>query len=75
MGQRSCPALIWTILAAWLTSWSKATKEKFQVMNSTMGRSPTMAAPMPTPEKPYSLMGVSTTRRSPNSSSSPSETL
>src|SRR4051812_41782404 len=44
-------------------------------MNSTIGRSPVMAAPMPMPEKPASEIGVSITRRGPNLSSIPSETL
>ena len=44
-------------------------------MSSMIGRSPTMAAPMPTPTKPPSAMGVSMTRRSPNFFSSPFDTL
>ena len=35
------------------------------------GRSPTIAAPTPTPAKPSSVIGVSTTRIGPNSSSRP----
>ena len=35
-------------------------------MNSMIGRSPTIAAPMPTPAKPLSAIGVSMTRCSPN---------
>jgi hypothetical protein len=62
-------------LAALFKIWSKAMAEKFHVMNSTMGRRPTIAAPMPSPAKPPSAMGVSMTRRSPNLSSMPSETL
>jgi len=56
-------------------SWSIAVSEKFQVMNSMIGRSPTMAAPMPIPAKPVSAIGVSITRRSPKRSSMPSDTL
>ena len=37
-----------------------------QLMNSMIGRSPTIAAPTPRPEKPASLIGVSITRRGPN---------
>ncbi len=56
-------------------SWSMAVSEKFQVMNSMIGRSPIMAAPMPTPAKPVSAIGVSITRASPKRASMPSETL
>jgi hypothetical protein len=44
-------------------------------MNSMIGLKPTMAAPTPTPAKPSSVIGVSTTRISPNSWSRPLETL
>jgi hypothetical protein len=44
-------------------------------MNSMTGRSPTIAAPTPIPAKPSSVIGVSTTRISPNSWRSPFETL
>jgi len=36
-------------------------------MNSMTGRKPTIAAPTPTPANPSSVIGVSTTRISPNS--------
>jgi len=62
-------------LAAAFTTWSSASRAKFQVMNSMIGRSPTIAAPTPTPAKPSSVIGVSTTRISPNSCSSPLDTL
>ena len=52
-----------------------ATSEKFHVISSTMGRRPVIAAPMPTPTKPHSAMGVSMTRFSPNFCSIPCETL
>jgi hypothetical protein len=58
-----------------LTIWSVARIEKLKVMNSMMGRSPAIAAPTPRPAKPSSVMGESMTRRSPNSSSKPFETL
>ena len=45
------------------------------VMNSTMGRSPAIAAPTPRPANPCSVIGVSTTRLSPNSASKPCVTL
>ncbi len=51
------------------------TSVKDQLMNSMIGRSPQQAAPTPSPENPASLMGVSKTRRGPNFSSIPSETL
>src|SRR6266567_2367299 len=44
-------------------------------MMSTTGRSPVMAAPTPTPVKPASEIGVSTTRSAPNSSTRPERTL
>src|SRR5450755_1267026 len=44
-------------------------------MMSTTGRRPVMAAPTPTPVKPASEIGVSTTRSAPNSSTSPESTL
>ena len=55
--------------------WSIACMAKFQVMNSTIGRSPAIAAPTPRPAKPYSVIGVSMTRLAPNSSSRPWLTL
>ena len=61
--------------AAWLTIWSKASSEKLIVMSSTTGRSPVMAAPTPMPTIVFSEIGVSRTRFSPNSSSSPAVTL
>src|ERR1700722_15252097 len=42
---------------------------------STTGRIPVMAAPTPTPVKPGSEMGVSMTRATPNSWTSPERTL
>ena len=66
---------MYRILAAELTSWSMARSAKFQVMNSITGRSPTIAAPTPTPANPSSVIGVSTTRMGPNSSSRPRLTL
>src|SRR5271169_819179 len=44
-------------------------------MMSTTGRRPVIAAPTPTPVKPASEIGVSTTRSAPNSSTSPDRTL
>ena len=40
MGTFICPPDIWYILAALLRIWSNATAEKFQVMNSMIGRRP-----------------------------------
>ena len=48
---------------------SMACMAKLKVMNSTIGFSPAKAAPTPSPAKPYSVIGVSTTRLSPNSCS------
>src|ERR1700726_1277697 len=42
---------------------------------STTGRRPVIAAPTPTPVKPASEIGVSTTRSAPNSSTKPESTL
>ena len=46
---------------------SIACMAKLKVMNSTIGFSPANAAPTPRPAKPYSVIGVSITRFSPNS--------
>ena len=75
MGQPHCPPDMYSILGALLRIWSAATRLKDQLMNSTMGRSPPMAAAMAMPVKPFSLMGVSMTRLGPNSSSMPWLTL
>src|SRR6516162_7924822 len=48
---------------------------KLKVMNSTIGRSPAKPAPIPRPAKPCSVIGVSITRRGPNSCSRPWLTL
>ena len=61
--------------AAWLTIWSIASSEKLIVISSTTGRSPAIAAPTPIPTIVFSEIGVSRTRFSPNSSSSPAVTL
>jgi len=44
-------------------------------MYSTMGRNPTIAAPMDNPVKPLSVIGESITRFGPKRSSMPSVTL
>ena len=72
---RSVPPDIERILAALDTIWSKHTNVKFHVMNSTIGRRPISAAPMPSPAKPFSEIGVSMIRFGPNCSSMPCETL
>ena len=74
-GQRTSPPNMAPILAAWLITWSMAMSRKLIVMISTTGRSPSIAAPTPAPTKPSSEIGVSRTRSSPNSSSSPAVTL
>ena len=63
------------IFAAWLTIWSSASSEKLIVISSTTGRSPSIAAPIAAPVKPSSAIGVSRTRCSPNSVSSPAVIL
>ncbi len=75
MGQLNWPPDMYSIFAALLKTWSSASMAKLKVMNSMTGRSPVMAAPTPSPAKPSSVMGVSTTRFSPNRSSSPFDTL
>ncbi len=59
------------IVAALFMIWSSASRLKLQVMISTIGRSPAIAAPMPAPVKPFSASGVSMIRSGPNSSSRP----
>ncbi len=59
----------------WLTIWSSASSEKLIVISSTTGRSPVIAEPTPMPTIVFSEIGVSRTRFSPNSSSSPLVTL
>ena len=71
MGQPSWPPDIYSVLAALLMIWSIACIEKLKVMNSTIGFSPVIAAPTAMPVKPCSVIGMSITRRGPNSSSSP----
>jgi hypothetical protein len=61
------PPNMYLSLAAWFTIWSIATQMKSMNIRSTIGRSPVTAAPMPRPMMACSLIGVSTTRRSPNS--------
>src|SRR5580704_930104 len=55
--------------------WSIACMAKLNVINSTIGLSPASAVPTPRPVKPSSVIGVSMTRRAPNSCSSPCVTL
>ena len=74
-GQRTSPPNIAPTLAAWLITWSIATSRKLIVMISTIGRSPSIAAPTPAPTKPSSEIGVSRTRSGPNSSIRPAVTL
>ncbi len=62
---------MYSVLAAELMIWSIACMAKLNVMNSTIGFSPLMAAPTAMPVKPCSVIGVSMTRRGPNSSSRP----
>ena len=64
-----------TRLRAQLTREGKLTNEKLKVMNSMIGRNPTMAAPTPRPANPFSEIGVSIIRLGPKRSSKPCETL
>ncbi len=66
---------MYRIEAAEFTIWSIASSAKLIVMSSTTGRSPAIAAPTPAPTMVFSEIGVSRTRFSPNSSSSPWVTL
>ena len=75
IGTENCPPLIDIIFAAALITWSIATNEKLNVMNSMIGRMPFIAAPTPIPAKPNSEIGVSITRLAPNSASIPWLTL
>jgi hypothetical protein len=54
---------------------SAATRLNDQLMNSTIGRSPYIAAPIAMPANPFSEIGVSMMRLGPNSSSMPWLTL
>ncbi len=75
IGHDTWPPNMYLTEAAWLTIWSIASSEKFTVISSTTGRSPTIALPTPMPTIVFSEIGVSRTRSSPNSSSSPFVTL
>jgi hypothetical protein len=57
------------------TIWSMQTQVNDQLMNSTIGRRPIVAAPTASPEKAASEIGVSMTRSGPNWSSIPLDTL
>jgi hypothetical protein len=70
-GTRSCPPDMKCALAAWLTSWSSASVMKSMNMISTTGRRPDWAAPTAIPQTALSLIGVLSTRSTPNSSASP----
>jgi hypothetical protein len=74
-GTPTVPPNMYRILAAWLMTWSIATRMKLIVMISTTGRRPIMAAPMPAPTKPSSEIGVSRTRMGPYFSQRPAVTL
>ena len=75
IGHDTWPPNMYLTAAAWLTIWSIASSEKLTVMISTTGRSPAIAAPTPAPTIVFSEIGVSRTRFSPKSSSSPWVTL
>lgn len=73
-GTENCPPDMWRSVAAVFTIWSSASRLKFTVITSTIGRRPPSAAPMPAPTKASSESGVSRTRSGPNSSSKPFDT-
>ncbi len=58
-------------VAALFTIWSSASRLKFTVISSTIGRSPPIAAPIPMPTNASSESGVSRTRSGPNSARKP----
>ena len=72
MGRFTWPPNMYRAFEAWLMIWSIATIPKFRVMSSATGRRPVMAAPIATPMIAASAIGVSRTRRAPNSAISPS---
>ena len=65
IGTEMVPADMYSVLAAVLTMWSMACIEKLNVINSTTGLRPIIAAPHARPVKPASVMGVSLTRSAP----------
>ena len=71
-GTETLPPNMYFIFAAWLKIWSMATPMKSMNIRSQTGRRPRAAAPTPRPMMACSAMGVSLTRRSPNSVRSPS---
>ena len=73
-GTPNCPPDMCRTVAAVFRIWSSASRLKFTVISSTIGRIPAIAAPMPAPVKPDSDSGVSRIRSGPNSASSPFET-
>ena len=70
-GTENCPPDMWRYSAAVFTIGSSASRLKFTVITSTMGRMPPSAAPTPAPTNASSESGASRTRSGPNSSSSP----
>src|SRR5579859_5087510 len=67
----SRPLLMYWTFAIWLSSSPIASRIKSTNMKSTTGRPPAMAAPVHSPTKPRSLMGVSRRRSGPNRSYRP----
>lgn len=70
-GTLNWPPDMCRIVAALFMIWSRASRLKFTVMISTIGRMPPRAAPIPAPTKADSDNGVSRMRSGPNSSSRP----
>jgi hypothetical protein len=70
-GTENCPPDMCLSSAALFTIWSSASRLKFTVITSTIGRMPPSAAPTPAPVKPSSESGASRTRSGPYLSSRP----
>src|SRR6516162_9299926 len=75
IGTATLPPDMYRSLAALLASWSMARNRKSPYCTSATGRKPPKAAPMATPAIAASEIGVSMTRRWPNSSDKPSVTV
>src|SRR5215470_6969255 len=71
----SRPLLIYWILAAWLNSSPIESRMKSTNIKSTIGRVPVIAAPVQSPTKPRSLIGVSHSRMGPYFSYRPTVVL
>ena len=71
-GTRVCQPKRPALFAAWLTSASIATYTRLEIMRSTIGRSPVMAAPTAMPTNPFSEIGALHRRFGPSAAYGPS---